>query len=301
MEIWKDIEEFKGYYQVSNLGRIRSLDRCIKYSDGTVREYKGKIINSHKNKNGYVATGLKKDGKVFTRYNHRLVATAFIKNEYNYPCINHKDEIRSNNVVENLEWCTYKYNNNYGSCKEKRKINTDYKNRKLGNRNIKSIYQYDIEGNLIKKYESAKEIFDTLGYSKDGIRKCCNNDIKTYKSFVWQYNEISKEEIKSRIIRKTHNNGWKLSEETKNKISISNTGKKRDNQFKIKMSKSRKKMTGEKNPKSKKVLCIELNEIFNGTREAARILNICSSSISNCCNGKRKTAGGYQWKYIGGE
>lgn len=298
MEIWKDIKGFEGYYQVSNLGRVKSLDRTITYVNGKVVNLKGKIISTFKMLNGYLTVNLRKNNKLYKKYIHRLVASAFIKNEYNYPCINHKDETRDNNVAENLEWCTYKYNNNYGSCIEKRKKNTDYKNRKKNFKNIKCVYQYDIEGNLIKKYKSANEVFNILGYSEDGVRKCCNNVSKTYKGFVWQYNTISKEEIKLKTTKNINKGGWKLSEETKNKISRANKGKKRNEQFKIKLSKSKKKMVGDKNPKSKNVLCIETNKIYNGTREVERLLNICSSSISQCCNGKLKTAGGYHWKYV---
>ena len=106
-EIWKDIEDFNGTYQVSNLGRIKMLDYIA--SDG--RKLKGRIRRTSKNNSGYTIINIK--SKHFLV--HRLVAKAFIPNPNNYPQINHKDENKQNNRVDNLEWCTNKYNNNYGS------------------------------------------------------------------------------------------------------------------------------------------------------------------------------------------
>lgn len=99
-EIWKNIMDFNGY-QVSNLGRIRSL-----------KTYK--VLKQKTNK-GYKSLCLYKCGKTYNRYVHRLVAEAFIPNSKNLPCINHKDENPSNNCVNNLEWCDYAYNVNYGT------------------------------------------------------------------------------------------------------------------------------------------------------------------------------------------
>lgn len=99
-EIWKNIMDFNGY-QVSNLGRIRSL-----------KTYK--VLKQKTNK-GYKSSCLFKCGKIYYRYTHRLVAEAFIPNPKNLPCINHKDENPSNNCVNNLEWCDYAYNVNYGT------------------------------------------------------------------------------------------------------------------------------------------------------------------------------------------
>ena len=104
-----------GLYQVSNLGRVKSLTRTFKQYNGH------KIITSHINErilkpmitNNYYSVGLSKEGKVKCIRVHRLVAIAFIPNPDNLPCINHKDENKLNNKVENLEWCTITYNNNY--------------------------------------------------------------------------------------------------------------------------------------------------------------------------------------------
>lgn len=114
-EEWKPVEEFEGLYEVSNFGRVRSLNhkRANRYS---YYIQKGRILKSGLNKKtGYWTVVLSKNGKYFTKRVHQLVAKAFIPNPNNYPCVNHKDENKNNNKFDNLEWCTYKYNNNFGS------------------------------------------------------------------------------------------------------------------------------------------------------------------------------------------
>lgn len=112
MEIWKDIIGYESFYQVSNIGRVRSLDRTvIRDGYGSVL-FKGQIMNQFEN-NGYMMVTLRKDGHKHNYKVHRLVMMAFEPNPDNLPCINHKDNNRKNNVVSNLEWCTYKYNNDY--------------------------------------------------------------------------------------------------------------------------------------------------------------------------------------------
>lgn len=121
-EIWKDIEEYKGRYQVSNLGRVRSLDRISvqhKHFGDVFRPIKGKIMSNTIGKRGYAYVHLCNENNARNNSIHRLVAQAFIPNPNNLPCINHKDENKTNNNVENLEWCTYSYNNSYGTHSER--------------------------------------------------------------------------------------------------------------------------------------------------------------------------------------
>ena len=108
---WKDIPGYEGLYQVSNLGEIKSLN----YRN-TGKE---KILKLIKDKKGYFHVNLYKNGKLKNLQVHRLVAMAFIPNHNNYNQVNHKDENTSNNAVENLEWCTAKYNSNYGNRNKK--------------------------------------------------------------------------------------------------------------------------------------------------------------------------------------
>lgn len=110
-EIWRPIEGYEGLYEVSSYGRVRSLDmyvRCKSY-----RLHKGKVLSPIINTNGYLFVGLQ--GKRFSV--HRLVAQAFIPNPQGLPQVNHIDENKSNNNVDNLEWCDAKYNNNYGTAR----------------------------------------------------------------------------------------------------------------------------------------------------------------------------------------
>lgn len=114
-EIWKPIEGFEGIYEVSNFGRVKSIDRYVIYKNGHKTFHKGRIIRQIDNF-GYKTVHLHKDGKQTSSVRvHRLVAIAFIPNPLNLPIVNHKDEDRANNIVENLEWCDSKYNNNYGN------------------------------------------------------------------------------------------------------------------------------------------------------------------------------------------
>ena len=117
-EEWRDIEGFEGYYQVSNLGRVRSVDREIYHPyNKTISHYKGKILKPGKRNKGYLGICLTKGNKQKSFLVHRLVAQAFIPNPYNFEQINHKDEDKTNNQVSNLEWCDCKYNMNYGNLK----------------------------------------------------------------------------------------------------------------------------------------------------------------------------------------
>lgn len=109
MEIWKDIEGYEGLYEVSNLGKVRS------YHTGKVKELK-----QVKDKGGYLLVNLHKDGKIKRYLVHRLVAKAFLGDwSMWFPQINHKNEIKTDNSVENLEWCDGKYNINYGTRADK--------------------------------------------------------------------------------------------------------------------------------------------------------------------------------------
>ena len=117
-EIWKPIVGYEGYYEVSNLGRVRSMDKYVNTKGDSKRIRNGRVLKGILCHN-YVWVTLSKDNLKSKKRVHRLVAEAFIPNPDNLPCVNHKDENRSNNSIENLEWCTTEYNNNYGTRKEK--------------------------------------------------------------------------------------------------------------------------------------------------------------------------------------
>ena len=179
-EIWKPIViqkngvvyNYEGLYEVSSMGRVRSLDRL----DARGHKVKGNVMKLKLHKSGYMKVELCKNGEAQQFLIHRLVAIAFIPNPNNLPVVNHRDECKTNNCIENLEWCTVKYNSQYSA--------------------------------------------------------------------------------------KPH------SEETKQKISESHKG--------------------HKNPKAKKVICLETKRIFNCTVEASEW---CHGNVSMCCRGRNKTAG----------
>lgn len=120
-EIWKPVKDFEGLYEISNYGNVRSLDRCIEYNDGRIRLHPGTIISLHinKNRNGYVQVSLYKGNIRYEKKVHRLVAEAFIPNPNNLPQVNHKDENTKNNFEWNLEWCDCRYNNSYGTKRQR--------------------------------------------------------------------------------------------------------------------------------------------------------------------------------------
>lgn len=165
-EIWKDIKDYEGYYQVSNLGNVRSL----KFNKITpLKPYKN--VARH----GYLEVYLRLPGSKKTFKVHRLVAQAFIENPDNLPQINHKDENKENNCVDNLEWCTNKYNINYGTCIEKITKAVSMK-----------IAQYSLSGELIATFDSQIEAARQTGTRQGSISGCINGVNKTAGGYIWK-------------------------------------------------------------------------------------------------------------------
>lgn len=112
-EIWRDVAGYEGYYQVSTVGRVRSLDRVIKRANNSPMLRKGVMLTPQKDSDGYLLVGLKRGGKEYKAKVHRLVAEAFIPNYDNKPIVNHLDGDKGNNAVNNLEWCTDRENSHH--------------------------------------------------------------------------------------------------------------------------------------------------------------------------------------------
>lgn len=201
-EEWKDIEGFEGRYQISNFGRVKSIERTIVYSN---TNQTGMVFESYKHCSEtiiktyiygrYERVGLKKGSKTFNFSVHRLVAKHFIPNPNNYPIINHKDENNLNNRADNLEWCTEKYNANYGT--RNRRIAEKLKTNPLF---YIPVLCYDLNNNFVKRYESAVEAGKDLGISPSGITACCRfyYGRTTSGGYKWKY---EKSDIKVEDIR----------------------------------------------------------------------------------------------------
>lgn len=178
-EEWKDIEGYEGVYMVSNWGNVKSLERLD--SLGHLR--KERILKPRNNK-GYLFVILCKDGKSKHHYIHRLVAEAFLPNPDNLPQINHIREFeKTNNRVENLEWCDRKYNCNYGSRNQR------IADKLVNGKWSKKVNQYTIDGEFIKKWSSMAEVKRQLGYAQGNICKCCNGQRKTAYGYIWRYRQ----------------------------------------------------------------------------------------------------------------
>ena len=177
-EIWKPIEGFEELYHVSNYGRVKST---IPHNGTNER-----ILKPHSVGRGYLQIGLHKEGKTYDKLIHRLVAEAFIDNPNNLPCVNHKDENKGNNHVQNLEWVSYKENDNYGT-RNKRNAEARINHPNMS----KIVLQYSLDGTFIKEYHSVQEVERQLGFNQGNIASCCrgNTRLKTYKGFKWLYKE----------------------------------------------------------------------------------------------------------------
>ena len=217
-EIWVDIKGYEGFYQVSNLGRVRSLEREIIKSNNIKQISKSHILNFEKRK-GYNYVHLSKNGIRKRMAVHRLVAEAFIPNTESKPFIDHINTIRDDNRVENLHWVTPKENMNNPLTKEKlngnpgkrgrpkgsldkkprnKKSNGNKKSNemaqetkdKIGKANSIKVVQLDKNTNeLIKIWNSAKEAEREYGFDNGNINRCCRGKYKTHKGYKWMYYE----------------------------------------------------------------------------------------------------------------
>lgn len=184
-EEWRMCKGFEPFYMVSNLGRVKSVaiysDKYQKILNRPVEKTK----NIETTRDGYKRVTISYYGKQYHCAVHRLVAQAFIDNPNNYPCINHKDENPANNIVTNLEWCTYKYNSNYGTLPRrisKWQTNSPY--------HSKRVYQYGLDGTFITSYPSVNEASRVTGkVTGDMIGRVCRGIAKTAGGFKWSYKQ----------------------------------------------------------------------------------------------------------------
>lgn len=169
MEIWKSVLNQEGRYEVSNLGRVKSLINNI-------------ILKPCMNNMGYLVVNIVGRGNISI---HRLVAEAFIPNPLNLEQINHKDENKLNNIVSNLEWCTSKYNCNYGSRIQRISIGNSIAKK---GKNTKPVAQYTLDDIKIAEFTSIGEASKAMGSTSiSAISLACNNKRPKAFGFKWKF------------------------------------------------------------------------------------------------------------------
>ena len=184
-EIWKDVEGYEGIYQISNTGKVKSLERTCLIRNNSTRIVKECILKPKITRLGYKEVTLYKDKTKKNLRINRLVAIAFIPNPHNYPIVNHKDEDKLNNNESNLEWCTHKYNSNYGTSIDRLKNSEGFK--KHINSLKKKIIQYDLNMNFVKEWSDSYAVAKELNVKRECIRDCCNHKQKTDYGYIWEY------------------------------------------------------------------------------------------------------------------
>lgn len=167
-EEWRPIKDYEGLYEVSDLGRVRSLRN------------KNRILKPSNNPNGYQQVTLSKDNNIQAFLIHRLVANAFLDNKQNLPQVNHIDEIRTNNFVTNLEWVTAKQNLKHSNvCKVMKAAAVKAWE--------KPVNMYNMYGEFITRFESATKAADFIGGYQQNVSACCYGKIKSYKGYVFRF------------------------------------------------------------------------------------------------------------------
>lgn len=178
-EEWRDVIGYEGYYEVSNLGRIRSKDRVIQYSDGRVVHRRSLLKSPTLSGNSYPRVGLQVNGKLTMKMVHRIVAEAFISNPNNYPIVNHKDEDKTNCQVSNLEWCDNSYNVSYSNK------GIDRRSTKLAY-NTRIVLKLSLDGIELGRYNGAKEACEKNGYKRGRLDTVLyNKHSRIYDGYIW--------------------------------------------------------------------------------------------------------------------
>ena len=173
-EIWLDIKNYEGLYQVSDFGRVKSL-----------KSNKEKILKPFARPNGYLGVTLSKKGKSITKSIHRIVAETFISNQNKLLQVNHKDGNKQNNNVNNLEWCTAQENIKHSWKNGLSRVTEGMREHcKVYN---KKVMQYDKNENFIKEWESASEAGRKLNIFQQSIVACLKNRTKTAGGYIWRY------------------------------------------------------------------------------------------------------------------
>ncbi len=174
-EIWKPVCDYKGIYEVSSFGRVKSVERYVKHRE-SVKFVRERILKKPPDKDGYESVGLCRNGMMVTKRVHRLVAEAFISNPENKPCTNHIDGVKTNNYVHNLEWNTVCENNNHA-------YRTGLKN----NNHSKKPVGMVVDGEVVVIFESATFAANALSLYQQHISRVCLGELKTHGGYGWTF------------------------------------------------------------------------------------------------------------------
>ena len=179
-EVWRDVNGYEGYYQVSSEGRVKSLERTFIDKIGRERYVKECILKPGADRGGYLRVGLCDGEKRKTFKVHRLVCEAFHENPDSKPQVNHINEIKTDNRASNLEWATARENSNFGT-----------RNERIGKKSAiaksRPIAQYTLNGKLLKVWPSTIEVQRQAGFSQGNINQVANGNRKTAHGFIWKY------------------------------------------------------------------------------------------------------------------
>ena len=185
-EEWRPVEGWEGLYEVSNMNRVKSVERTVWDNRGYYKIVAERFLKPGKNRSGYLYVALWKDGKAKYYLVHRLVATAFCENPEGYTEVNHIDEDKTNNCADNLEWCSRSYNLTYnGRAKKVGKKSAE----KLTNhpKTSKPIIGIDVRTGLIVEFASVHEAEREIGIHHSNIIKCCKGKANSCGGFYWMY------------------------------------------------------------------------------------------------------------------
>ena len=175
-EEWRDVVGYEGRYQVSSMGRVKSLERKFPIWHGGERIQKERILKQAVTHNGYLRVTLYTGNKPKTLKVHRLVCQAFHENPDNKPQVNHINEIKTDNRASNLEWATARENSNFGT-----------RNERVAKARSKPVAQYAQDGELIKVWPSTMEVERQAGFSNGNISQAANGKYKHAYGYIWKY------------------------------------------------------------------------------------------------------------------
>lgn len=254
-EIWKDIKGYEGYYRISNKGRVWSVERTNRGRHFGGHELRPRIDQ----RNNRCTVDLRKDGHGSVFVLARLVAQAFVDNPDNLPFVNHKDENPANNRVDNLEWCSHKYNCNYGTRIQRIKEAQNM-----------AVRQYTLDGRFVAEYDSMHIAAEAIGADAGHICDCCQGKRSKAYGYFWRYSDEqlykeAKERLEKHTAKAKRSFTDKHADRAQNVIQLTMDGR---------------------------FVARHQSTLF-----AARAVGGCRPSIINCCNGKQRQTKGYRFMY----